>query len=166
MKVGILSDSHGKTPRLRKALMLLKSRGVQAVVHCGDLGGVRDLEELATAGVPVYVVLGNMDRHLQELVEAAQQLGVTLAPEVLEAPLDDGRVLLATHGHDESLLRELISEGRFPYLCHGHTPRRRDERIGPVRVINPGALYRGHPPSLAVLDTSSDQLEFVDLDPA
>ena len=56
--------------------------------------------------------------------------------------------------------------GQFPYVCHGHTHRLRDDRIGDVRVINPGAL--NHPrnprhPTIAVLDTATDTLTIHDL---
>ena len=163
MKLGIVSDSHGKTGRLRQAMSMLEDRGAEAVLHCGDLGDVADLEALVESPMRVYVVLGNTERHLQDLVESAGVMNVTLEPEVLEVDLEDGRVLVATHGNDEGILRELINEGRFAYLCHGHTHRRRDERVGKTRVINPGALYRAQTPSLALLDTASDVLEFIDL---
>lgn len=163
MRLGLLSDSHGKTDRLHRAIQLLKDRRIDTILHCGDLGDLQDLEALAWAGLSVYVVLGNTDRHMQELIEAAVSLKVNLNPEVIELPLDDGRLLAGTHGDDDGVLRQLIVDGRYAYVCHGHSHRRRDERIGPTRVINPGAITRANPPSLALLDTATDELEFIEL---
>jgi len=67
----------------------------------------------------------------------------------------------ATHGHDPRLLGELIADCQFPYVCHGHTHRLRDERVGDVRIINPGALHRAKMHTVAVLDTDTDVLEHV-----
>ena len=64
-------------------------------------------------------------------------------------------------------LSALIASGQFPWVCHGHTHRTRDERIGKVRVINPGALKSPRDPrhpTVAVLDTEADMLEFIELD--
>ena len=71
MVVGVVSDSHGKADRLRAALEKFAARGIHAVVHCGDVGSVECLEVLATAGVPAYAVIGNMDRNADELEAAA-----------------------------------------------------------------------------------------------
>ncbi len=37
MRIGLLSDSHGKTRKLRTALELLAQHKVDAIVHCGDI---------------------------------------------------------------------------------------------------------------------------------
>jgi predicted phosphodiesterase len=105
-----------------------------------------------------------MDRDIAALDNAAEAGGVAFSGEVVEVPLDDGGMLVATHGNDEMLLGELIAEKQFRYVCHGHTHRRRDERRGGVRIINPGAL--SHPkdpsfPSAAVLDTTTDEIEWL-----
>lgn len=166
MKIGIVSDSHGKTKRLAAALELLAQRGVEAIVHCGDVSGAAAVELLALADAEAYVVAGNMDRHIERLAETAEKCGVHFAWETIEVPLPDGRHLIATHGNDPLVLGALIVGQQFPYVCHGHTHRRRDERIGQVRVINPGALHhpRGHQgPAVAILDTEMDDLEWIEL---
>lgn len=166
MVIGILSDSHGAVNRLDAALELFSRQGCQALVHCGDIVSPDSLELLAEADVPVHLCLGNMDRKSTAVLEAAKRLGFDAGWRTVEVSLDDDQHLLATHGDDEHLLAELIAGGMFPYLCHGHTHRYRDERIGDVRVINPGALWQprdGSPPSVAVLDTATDRLQRLDL---
>jgi len=167
MKIGIVSDTHGKTRRLKRALKALVKRQAEAIVHCGD---VLDEEHVALLGeysLPTYLVAGNMDRHLTgRLAQAAAEAGVVFAEDVLIVPLGDGRKLAVIHGNREELLAELLHGGRFAYLCHGHTHRRRDERIGATRVLNPGALHHPHGTSrrtVLLLDTSADTVEEIEL---
>lgn len=161
MRIGIVSDSHGKTKRLRRAVQLLAHEGIDALLHCGDICTEADIDILTEAHVPVYAVAGNMDTHADQLAAEADREGVTFAWEVVEIPLGDGEYLVATHGHDEAVLSELIHGEQFPYVCHGHTHRMRNERIGPVRVINPGAIHHPkHPshPTVVLLDTATDRV--------
>ena len=162
MRIGIISDTHGHAERLRGALDIFQAHGVGAIVHCGDVGSRQCVEVLAAAACEVYMVSGNVDRDVQQLIELAEELDVHFAGEVVEVPLGDGRCLVATHGNDQRVLGELVSEGNFPYVCHGHTHKPRNEKIGDVRVINPGAI---HSPkgarTVAVLDTDTDAVEHV-----
>ncbi len=163
MQVGILSDTHGRSDRLATAIDELTQRGAARIVHCGDITAAEDVRLLGQASAQAYLVGGNMDRDLQSrLLAAAQTHGVEFAPDFVAVPLDDGEHLAATHGHLENLLEELIRGGQFPYVCHGHTHRMRDERFGEVRVLNPGALW--HPKGRSEctclrLDTAEDTIE-------
>jgi len=142
MKIGVVSDSHGKANRLEAAIEKFVSCGVQAVVHCGDVGSVECLELLASAGVPAYAVAGNMDRDVEALEAAAARCGVIFSRRYVEVPLGRAKLLAATHGDDRALLDELVKCGRYAYVCHGHTHRARSARRGEVRIVNPGALRR------------------------
>ena len=60
------------------------------------------------------------------------------------------------------LARQAIDDG-VEYLLHGHTHEVRDERVGPTRVINPGALFRASRYTAAVLEPETDRLEILEL---
>ncbi|MCD6365279.1 MAG: metallophosphoesterase family protein [Planctomycetes bacterium] len=161
MRVGIVSDSHGREKTLAAALEVLSAENVRAIVHCGDIGSQACLAQLGGFEGDSYAVAGNTDRHIAELSALAAEAGVAFHPVVVEVPIDVGRYLAATHGHNEHVLAELIAGKEFPYVCHGHTHRARDERVGSVRVICPGALRHPrepHYPTVAVLDTAEDSL--------
>ena len=166
MKIGIVSDTHGDAARLARALERFAQRGVEAVVHCGDIGSAECVRLLGRCGAAACLAFGNMDRLHLGLHKAAEREGVAWHAETVEVALGEGRHLVATHGHDANLLAALIAGGQFPYICCGHTHRRRNERIGQVRVINPGALHhpRDGKPSVAVLDTEADEVEFVNIE--
>lgn len=167
MRIGLMSDSHGKTAPLLAALDLFIHHKVNAIVHCGDLGSTASLHLLANAGCPVWLVAGNMDRHhLPQLEKLTQGTSITYCSTTVEVPLEEDAMLVATHGDNDDILEALICGHQFPYVCHGHTHRVRDERMGNVRVICPGALSGPRHtavPTVAILDTASDSLEFYDI---
>lgn len=165
MKIGVLSDSHGKLRLVLAAGKTFVERGVEAVVHCGDIDSVECLEALAGAAPAVYAVPGNVDAHqVEALRRAAGEAGIIFADSALVIPLGDGERLAATHGHDAQLLHRLITSGEFAYVCCGHTHKARDEQIGPTRILNGGALARPkhpHYPAVLILDTSADTVELL-----
>ena len=164
MLIGIVSDSHGHHDVLARAIEMLTDRGAEAVVHCGDLGTPACIEALAAAPVPAYAVAGNMDRHLAALGSTMTGDSLTFNRRTVEVPLDDGEFLIATHGHNTRLLDELIAGAQFPYVCHGHTHQADDRRVGPVRVICPGALRspRGRTElTCALLNTTTDTVDLL-----
>ena len=165
MKIGIVSDSHGKASRLQVAIEVLTLAGAEAIVHCGDIGSDKCVDLLGAAGVPAYAVAGNMDRHINHLAATAKRVGVNFAWEVVEVPIGDDKHLAATHGNDEQILSELIRDRQFPYVCCGHSHRKSDKRFGPVRVINPGALHHARRHTAAILDTDEDTLQYFQIDP-
>jgi putative phosphoesterase len=166
MILAIVSDSHGHVDRLERVITDAINLGARTIVHCGDVGSARCIHLLGDAPIPAYLVAGNMDRFHWHLGDDAHHSAVNYSPKTIEVPIGDGQYLVATHGHDERLLDTLIAGGEFPYVTHGHTHTQRNERIGDVRIINPGALHhpRGHHGySFALLDTEADKVTFVDV---
>jgi predicted phosphodiesterase len=70
-----------------------------------------------------------------------------------------------THGDNEGFLDGLIGSGKYAYVLHGHTHRRRDQTVGSTRVINPGALggMRRERRSLCILDLTTARARFLKL---
>jgi predicted phosphodiesterase len=58
---------------------------------------------------------------------------------------------------------EMLLFAEPDYLFTGHTHRRCDKRIGPTRVINPGALggTQHETRSICILDLATDRLEVI-----
>lgn len=65
------------------------------------------------------------------------------------------------HGNDHRLKQRLISSQEHDYLCQGHTHAKEDTRVGRTRLINPGALHRANPKTVALLDSVADTVEFL-----
>jgi uncharacterized protein len=161
MRVGIVTDSHGDYRRLKEAMRILMARSTDAIVHCGDIGGGGCIELLGQSSVPVHLVAGNTDADVESIAQQAAIAGIHFSPNIAIVPLEGGRQLAATHGHDPQIMVQLIGSQQFDYVAHGHTHRTRDQRVGKTRIINSGALHRTSQPTLAVLDTTTDELSLL-----
>lgn len=160
MRIGILSDSHGKHERTAAAVELLVDQGAEVLIHLGDLcsDAVVDALVLGPSGPPVHIVYGNCDTRFVETGRYAASLGIVV--DEWEGRLDaDGKTVAYTHGHLIDVMQKAVADGA-DYLLHGHTHETRDERVGETRIINPGALQRARRYTVAVLDTASDVLDF------
>lgn len=159
MRVGILSDTHDQVHRTAGAVALLRAGGARALIHCGDLTGPEVIH--ACAPLPCYYVLGNNDFDVDTLRRVAEATGGVWLGRGGEVVLA-GRRLAVTHGHLPDEFRRLLRAGP-DYLLYGHTHQALDERDGPTRQINPGALHRARAWTVALLDLESDRVNFLDV---
>ena len=75
-----------------------------------------------------------------------------------------GRKIAFLHGDDDRLLRQTIADAQFDLVCHGHTHQVRRERYGNTRVLNPGALFRARPHTLAIVQLPELEVEILPLE--
>lgn len=157
MKVGILSDTHDQVGRTSLAVSALIGAGAEVLVHCGDI--TRPAVVLECSGIPCYYVFGNNDYDHDALGRAIRGSGgISLGRGgMIEL---DGKRIAVTHGDSSREVRRLI-ELDPDYLLFGHSHSAADDRRGAIRWINPGALHRADPHSVAVLDLGTDVLEFL-----
>ncbi|MGQ0561104.1 MAG: metallophosphoesterase family protein [Gemmatimonadota bacterium] len=152
MRIGLISDTHG---RLRPEVFD-RLAGVELILHAGDIGSPDIITELETIA-PVRAVHGNTDDF-----DIRERYPETVSLEV------DGRRIVLTHGHllgapTPRLLRE--AHPAADIIIYGHTHRPLLD-AGPPLVANPGAAgpARFHlKPNVAVLETSSLTIEFLEL---
>ena len=161
MKIGILSDSHDRADAMRRGIAFLQEQGAMHYLHCGDIGDTDMLDLLA--GLPAGFVWGNNDWDRRSLQRYASDLDITCFGDFGEIELD-GKLFFITHGDDPKRVRRVLDEQRCDYLLLGHSHVPQDERVGKVRIINPGALHRAKPKTVALLDTRTDQLQLLPLD--
>jgi putative phosphoesterase len=161
MKVGIVSDTHGRQAAVCLALGELRRRGVDTVLHCGDIDDAQTVRLFR--GFAAHFVFGNCDRDRLELRQAMEEIGATLHEKF--GNVEFGGVKIAfVHGDDAGLLRDLERAAYHDFLFYGHTHAAEEHRTGPTRVINPGALHRARPKGFAVLDLATGAIETVELD--
>lgn len=153
MRIGILSDTHDQVARTRAAVATLLAAGAEALIHCGDLTTPDVVEEVV--GAPAYFVFGNCDYDLDALRLAMRRVGGTCLADGGLVELG-GRRIAVSHGHSRREIDRLTAESP-DYFFSGHTHLRRDERLGPTRFINPGALYRAQTFTVGLLDLASDE---------
>jgi putative phosphoesterase len=152
VKLGLISDTHGfLDPRLPQIF-----RGVDHILHAGDIGPDRLLAQLETIA-PVTAVLGNTD--------SSNWIALT------ETPTIGGRKFLIHHiVSPYALTAELeaqIARVQPQIVLFGHTHQRFEKMINDVLFINPG--YSGQPKqgaerSVAVLHLEKTlRVEFISL---
>ncbi len=66
MKIGIISDTHTKVKKARRAINTLIEDGAEFIIHAGDIVDVEILNLLHESGVEYVAVYGNNDAHLAE----------------------------------------------------------------------------------------------------
>jgi putative phosphoesterase len=158
MKIGIVSDTHGRTATVERALELLRGRGVELVLHCGDIDDPETVQLFR--GMPTHFVFGNCDHERDAIRAAVAEIGAALHEPWGFLELE-GRKIGWLHGDDHRLKCDVERSGACDYLFYGHTHQRADERHGPTRVVNPGALHRASRKTCLVLDLATGEFEEV-----
>lgn len=158
MRIGIVSDTHGRNVTTGLALAELRERGITTVLHCGDIDGPETVALFR--GLTAHFVFGNCDDDREAIREAVAAIGATLHEPFGHLELE-GKNIAFVHGDDKALMRELEQSEAFDYLFYGHTHHREEHRTGPTRVLNPGALHRANPKTFLVLDLARDVVETV-----
>lgn len=160
MRLGVLSDTHGSVENTRRAARLLESLEAERLLHCGDIGSPDVVRTLAPW--PCHYVLGNCDEHPGELAAAIEAAGQTFCGEFGDLEFDGVRVALL-HSHDRARFREVIGGGEYGLVCYGHSHKKAIDRRGDTLLLNPGALHRANPHSIAIVDLPACEATLVDL---
>jgi putative phosphoesterase len=162
MLIGVISDTHGNTHSTQHAVRILESFQVEQVLHCGDIGSPAVVELLDRW--PAHFVWGNTDHDRRAIEEAIASTGQTCHGSLGELELAGRRIALL-HGDDERRLRQAIAGEQFDLVCHGHTHAVRRDRVGRTLVLNPGALHRAHPRTLAIVELKGLEATIVTVGP-
>ena len=158
MLVGVVSDTHDNLDLAESAVETFEARGVEAVVHCGDVvapftAAVFDRE------FEFYAVRGNNDGEWA-LAETVAAFG-TYCGEMAELTLG-GADIAVYHGTAEPIVEALVDAGRYDYVCRGHTHERVLSEHGGTVHLNPGGLpIEGADDAyhVATVDTDADEVE-------
>lgn len=128
---------------------MLECLDVDVVLHCGDIGssGIVDLFH----PWPTHFVFGNVDQDTAALQTAIAAAGQSCHGRLGLLELAGRRIALL-HGDDTRQLAQLIRANIWDLICYGHTHRYALERQGNSLVLNPGALFRATPHTLAVVE--------------
>jgi putative phosphoesterase len=178
MLIGVLSDTHDSQESVQNALAILRRRGIQIVLHCGDIVAVETVSLFV--GFATHFVFGNWDgdllrgqryvwaplwphgksRDASRLCSAIEAIGGTIHDPWGDLELE-GRKIAWVHGHDRVLLQELEQCNCYDFLFYGHTHKPEQHRRGRTLVLNPGAMYKVAEKTFAILELSTGEVESV-----
>ena len=160
MRLAIVSDTHGHVENTRQAVRMLESLEVERLLHCGDIGTPEVIEQLAAWQCDY--VLGNCDYDRESLQKAIDDAGQTLHGQFGDLVIAGCKIALL-HSHDRQKFREVTCSGNYDLVCYGHSHLASIDRQGSTMVLNPGALYRANPHSIAVVDLPALEATIVNL---
>ncbi len=159
MRIAVISDTHSRTGSVLAALKAMADRGVERILHCGD---IQDAATVRLFPAHTHFVFGNCDER-SSIAEAVNAIQGTLHGAWGEMEIA-GQSLAFTHGDDTTLLGDLEHADAFDFLFHGHTHIAKEHRTGITRVINPGALQRVVRRTFLILDLPSGETETVEVE--
>ena len=158
MRAIVLSDSHGDTASLERAIASVGEKNIDMIIHLGDIA--RDVDYLESLYYPIKVisVMGNNDFR-DGIYERAIEF--------------DSHKIFICHGHTlgvsygteklEALARQKGCEAAlFGHTHHASLQKCEDGLI----VLNPGSVSRprGGRPSFAVLESENGKLKAAIID--
>lgn len=151
IRIGVVADTH--CPEFLSELparLFERLRGVDLIIHAGDIGGRATLERLREIA-PVEAVRGDHDEAVPDLPPwrevAVGGLRIAIAhgnrSRLLEEPVTLlGTLSLGLVWPDPGVVRWLRRQ--FPLadvVIYGHTHRARVDEVGGSLLFNPGAVY-------------------------
>jgi putative phosphoesterase len=160
MRIGVISDTHGHVANTLAAVRMLESLEVQAVLHCGDICS-EEIPRLLAAW-PTHFVFGNCDRDFDSLRAAIEKQGMACYGWFGNIELAGRRIALL-HSHDARLFQQVCTSGDYDLVCYGHTHVAEQHHRGKTLILNPGALYRANPHSIAIVDLKTMDASIIKL---
>jgi uncharacterized protein len=160
MRLGIISDTHGHVDLSRPAVRMLESLDVDTVLHCGDIGSIAVVELFGNW--PTHFVFGNCDYDTAQLAAGIRRAGQSCHGLFGDLEFEGVRVALL-HSHEHRRFREAIGSGDYQLVCYGHTHVAAVDRHGATLVVNPGAIYRADPHSVAVVELPALETTIIEL---
>ncbi len=151
--VGLIADTHGLLrPGVHEAL-----KGVELILHAGDVGGSQILDELRLIA-PVRAVFGNTDPPGDPAL--ADQIALEIG----------GARIHVSHGHEVGSPTPIKLAQRYDadVVVYGHTHKQLVTMLGEQLFVNPGAAGPRRfnlLPSVArmVIEDGKAEVEIVDL---
>ena len=160
MKIGIISDTHDNLPMLRKAIEEFHRRGIETVLHCGDIVAPFAVKELQKGKFKVCRgVFGNNDGEVLMLHRFFSEFGtLTQPPYWFEV---EGLRIALFH---EPLPVEAMACLPCDLVAFGHTHEVMVKKGKPL-VVNPGECcgYVSGRATIAIADTEEGKAEIIEL---
>ena len=128
MKIAVLSDSHDHREHLAAAVEDAKSRGAEAILHCGDIVAPSTLHAAQPYGIPLHVIHGNNMGDTYNLARLANKpnSGITYYGQDATIELAGRKIFVVHYPH---YARAMAATGDFDLVCNGHEHKARIDRV-------------------------------------
>jgi putative phosphoesterase len=164
MLIGLMSDTHDNIQGTKDALKIFRDRGVELVLHAGDMIGSGNCYTFEGCGMPIKLVYGNNDGDREGLMRDFERVGGEYLGDFGEIEAG-GRKIAMLHGTQDSLVKAVVASQIYDVVVRGHNHRLEVRPMGRTLLVNPGEIW-GHftgLSSIAILDTSDLTVETIEL---
>lgn len=168
MKICIVSDSHDNRFLLDAAVKDAKTRGAEAVLHCGDIVAPTTLRVLNPIGLPVHVIHGNNTGDLFSMSRLSYNEDSVVQYHGQDAGIDlHGKKIFMVHYPHYA--EAMGTTGDWDIVCCGHDHKASIKEIKNVKdsitlYINPGTVGGvGAAPTYIIGDLEKMQFEIHDV---
>ena len=157
MRIGVLSDTHDRLPTLRAALDHFRARGIETVLHPGDIVAPFAARALAEFAGTLHVTYGNNDGERRGLKQVLGQ--IQDGPIRLELA---GRRVLLHHALEWCRPEDVAAAD---VIVTGHTHETRIERRDGRLFVNPGECcgWVTGCATAAVIALESQEVELIEI---
>ena len=136
MILGVVSDTHNRLSNVEKIIDIFNEKDVDKVIHTGDITQAKTLGRFSRLNCPLIGVYGNNDLEEKGLKGIARQNGFNFQNPPFLLTISNKKIAIFHEPEDiENCLKKNPS---IQLIIHGHTHRYRNEKIGKVKIINPG----------------------------
>ena len=136
MILGVVGDTHNRLSNVEKIIDIFNEKNVDKVIHTGDITQAKTLSRFSRLNCPLIGVYGNNDLEEKNLKDIAEQNGFNFQNPPFLLKISNKNI--AIFHEPEDIENFLKKEPSIQLIVHGHTHRYRNEKIGKVKVINPG----------------------------
>jgi hypothetical protein len=133
--IGVISDTHDRTPVIKQAVTLFNERKVAAVLHCGDFVAPFALIPFIGLKCPFYAVFGNNDGERDGLKKVFAANGWSLNDRPWPFDLAGYKITML---HEPNNVKSLVARGTEDLIVYGHTHEPGFEKNNKTMVVNPG----------------------------
>ena len=167
MEFAIISDIHDRLDRLNQCLTILKDRGIDTLIFCGDFCSPFVIKTLGESGLTVHAVFGNNDGDRFAISNQVKNYSnIHLYGEYIGdihniLVLDNIKIGVT---HYPFYAQTMVKTGWYDAVFFGHTHEKHKQKYSKALLLNPGEIAGVfNTPSFAVYDTHYQTSEFVEL---
>lgn len=161
MLIAVISDSHDNLTTLDRAVDLALERGVERLLHAGDIIAPFAAKRLERLGKPVTAIFGNNDGERLGLHRFMSPFG-EIRQQPWQGEIAGVRIAMF---HEPEPVQAVALSGLFDLVVYGHTHKIDVRQEGGCQILNPGELggWQTGNPTMALVRLPELEIEIVQI---